>query len=146
MITASAISGTASGPSQSRKTCAGSSCACSRPRCSPTRSTDLAASQCRWRGGEVIPAAQQGVIDGADLPIVNILALKAYEVSKYCSMTYHNYGPTAAVINLDSWNGMTDPQRKLLQETSRTGKAQASQLTESADKPEKAQDLRQTKG
>src|SRR5437868_2203913 len=26
--------------------------------------------------GEVIPAAQQGVIDGADLPIVNILALK----------------------------------------------------------------------
>jgi TRAP-type C4-dicarboxylate transport system substrate-binding protein len=40
--------------------------------------------------GEVIPAAQQGVIDGADLPIVNILALKAYEVSKYCSMTYHN--------------------------------------------------------
>src|SRR5436305_1675072 len=95
---------------------------------------------------EVIPAAQQGVIDGADLPIVNILALKAYEVSKYCSMTYHNYGPTAAVINLDIWNGMTDAQRKLLQETSRTGKAQASQLTESADKPEKAQDLRQTKG
>src|SRR5216684_4447781 len=51
--------------------------------------------------GEVIPAAQQGVIDGADLPIVNILALKAYEVSKYCSMTFHNYGPTAAVMNLD---------------------------------------------
>ena len=57
--------------------------------------------------GEVIPAAQQGVIDGADLPIVNILALKAYEVSKYCSMTYHNYGPTAAVINLELWNGLT---------------------------------------
>ena len=57
--------------------------------------------------GEVIPAAQQGVIDGADLPIVNILALKAYEVSKYCSMTYHNYGPTALVINLDVWNGLT---------------------------------------
>src|SRR5436305_14569327 len=96
--------------------------------------------------GEVIPAAQQGVIDGADLPIVNILALKAYEVSKYCSMTYHHYGTTCAVINLDLWNGLTEAQRKLLQETSRTGKAQASQLTESADKPEKAQDLRQTKG
>src|SRR5215469_9932735 len=54
--------------------------------------------------GEVIPAAQQGVIDGADLPIVNILALKAYEVSKYCSMTSHNYGPTCSVINLDIWN------------------------------------------
>ena len=44
--------------------------------------------------GEVIPAAKQGVIDGGDLPIVNIVALKIYEVSKYCSMTFHNYGPT----------------------------------------------------
>src|SRR5207244_6817032 len=35
--------------------------------------------------GEVIPGAQQGAIDGADLPIANILALKPYEVSKYCS-------------------------------------------------------------
>ena len=60
--------------------------------------------------GEVIPAAQSGVIDGADLPIVNILALKAYEVSKYCSMTYHNYGPTAAVMNLDLWNGLSEAQ------------------------------------
>src|SRR5260221_8630159 len=71
-------------------------------------------------GGEVIPAAQQGVIDGADLPIVNILALKAYEVSKYCSMTFHNYGPTAAVMNLDIWNGLSDPHKKLIAETSRT--------------------------
>ena len=45
--------------------------------------------------GEVITGGAAGVIDGADLPIINILALKAYEVSKYCSMTYHNYGPTA---------------------------------------------------
>jgi tripartite ATP-independent transporter DctP family solute receptor len=90
--------------------------------------------------GEVIPAAQQGVIDGADLPIVNILALKAYEVSKYCSMTYHNYGPTAAVINLDVWNGLTEPQRKLLQDTSRAAQAKVRQLTESVDNPEKAKE------
>ena len=61
--------------------------------------------------GEVIPAAQQGVIDGADLPIVNILALKAYEVSKYCSLTYHNYGPTALVMNLEMFNGLTRRSR-----------------------------------
>ena len=36
---------------------------------------------------EVITAAQQGVIDGADLPVVNMVPLKAYEVSKYFSMT-----------------------------------------------------------
>jgi len=44
--------------------------------------------------GEVITAAKQGVIDGGDLPIVNMKALKIYEVSKYASLTYHNYGPT----------------------------------------------------
>src|SRR3979411_3521533 len=91
--------------------------------------------------GEVIPAAQQGVIDGADLPIVNILALKAYEVSKYCSMTYHNYGPTAAVINLDLWNGLTDGQRKLLQDTSRAAQAKVRQLPESVDNFDKAKQL-----
>src|SRR5436305_2958947 len=96
--------------------------------------------------GEVIPAAQQGVIDGADLPIVNILALKAYEVSKYCSMTYHNYGPTAAVINLDLWNGLTEAQRKLLQETSRAAQAKVRQLTESVDNLEKAKELLEAKG
>src|SRR5438034_22202 len=96
--------------------------------------------------GEVIPAAQQGVIDGADLPIVNILALKAYEVSKYCSMTYHNYGPTAAVINLDIWNGLTEPQRKLLQDTSHAAQVKVRQLTESVDNPEKAKELLEPKG
>ena len=96
--------------------------------------------------GEVIPAAQQGVIDGADLPIVNILALKAYEVSKYCSMTYHNYGPTAAVINLDIWNGLTDAQKKLLQETSRTAQEKVRQLTESVDNFDKAKELLEAKG
>jgi len=96
--------------------------------------------------GEVIPAAQQGVIDGADLPIVNILALKVYEVSKYCSMTYHNYGPTAAVMNLDIWNGLTEPQKKLMTEASRTAQQTVRQLTESVDNLAKAKELLEPKG
>ena len=55
--------------------------------------------------GEVISAAKSGVIDGGDLPIVNQLALKIYEVSKYCSMTFHNYGPTLNTMNLAVWEG-----------------------------------------
>ena len=61
--------------------------------------------------GEVITAAKQGVIDGGDLPIVNMKALKIYEVSKYASMTYHNYGPTNAVMNLEIWNGLSPEHR-----------------------------------
>jgi tripartite ATP-independent transporter DctP family solute receptor len=96
--------------------------------------------------GEVIPAAQQKVIDGADLPIVNILALKAYEVSKYCSMTFHNYGPTAAVINLELWNGMTEPQKQIIQDASRTAQAKVRDLTESVDNLAKAKELLEPKG
>ena len=100
----------------------------------------------KYSRGEVIPAAQQGVIDGADLPIVNILALKAYEVSKYCSMTYHNYGPTALVINLDIWNGLTPTQQKLLLDASRTAQERIRGLTESVDTVEKAKELLEPKG
>jgi TRAP-type C4-dicarboxylate transport system substrate-binding protein len=63
------------------------------------------------------PAAQQGVIDGADLPIYNINALKVYEVSKYVSMTFHNYGPTLLVMNLDVWKSLTPDQQKLFMES-----------------------------
>ena len=96
--------------------------------------------------GEVIPAAQQGVIDGADLPIVNILALKAYEVSKYCSMTYHNYGPTVNVMNLDIWNGLAKPEQRLLLDVSREAQGKIRQATESVDNLQKAKELLTPKG
>jgi len=51
-ITASAISGTASGRSPSPRICAASRCGSSRPRCSPTRSTGWAASPCHWPGAK----------------------------------------------------------------------------------------------
>jgi TRAP-type C4-dicarboxylate transport system substrate-binding protein len=96
--------------------------------------------------GEVIPAAQQGVIDGADLPIVNILALKAYEVSKYASMTYHNYGPTLAVINLGIWNELTAEQKKLVKDAAMEAQRKLREMTESVDNFAKAKELLEAKG
>ena len=96
--------------------------------------------------GEVIPAAQSGVIDGADLPIVNILALKAYEVSKYCSMTYHNYGPTVNVINLAIWNGLSKDEQKLLLDVSREAQERIRKDTETVDSLAKAKELLEPKG
>jgi tripartite ATP-independent transporter DctP family solute receptor len=95
---------------------------------------------------EVIPAAQSGVIDGADLPIVNILALKAYEVSKYCSMTYHNYGPTVTVINLGIWNSLPKDQQTLLLDLAREAQAKIREATESVDNLAKAKELLEPKG
>src|SRR6187399_3067187 len=83
--------------------------------------------------GEVITAAKQGVIDGGDLPIVNIKALKVYEVSKYVSMSYHNYGPTNVVMNLEIWNGLSDEHKKLLLDISRETQTKIREATESVD-------------
>jgi TRAP-type transport system periplasmic protein len=95
---------------------------------------------------EVIPAAQSGVIDGADLPIINILALKAYEVSKYCSMTYHNYGPTVTVINLGIWNSLPTDQPTLLLDLAREAQGKIREATESVDNLQKAKELLEPKG
>ncbi len=83
--------------------------------------------------GEVISAAKSGVIDGGDLPIVNQLALKIYEVSKFCSMTFHNYGPTLNTMNLDTWNGLSPAHQKLMLDTSREAQTKIRELTELVD-------------
>lgn len=88
--------------------------------------------------GEVVTAAKQGVIDGGDLPVVNMKALKIYEVSKYASLTYHNYGPTNAVMNLDIWNGLTPDQQKLVMDLSRAAQEKIREATESVDNFAKA--------
>jgi TRAP-type C4-dicarboxylate transport system substrate-binding protein len=106
----------------------------------------LGASAVPMAWGEVVPAAQQGVIDGADLPVYNIFALKIYEVSKYVSLTYHNYGPTLAVINLEIWKSLTPDQQKLLLEVGREAQSKIRQLTESVDNLAKAKELLEPRG
>jgi tripartite ATP-independent transporter DctP family solute receptor len=90
--------------------------------------------------GEVITAAKQGVIDGGDLPIVNMKALKVYEVSKYASMTYHNYGPTNVLMNLEIFNSLSDAHKKLILDVSREAQGKIRQLTESVDNFAKAKE------
>ena len=96
--------------------------------------------------GEVIPAAQQGVIDGADLPIVNINALKIYEVSKYVSMTFHNYGPTLVVMNLAIWQGLTPEQQKLILDVGHEAQGKIREATESVDNFAKAKEILEARG
>jgi len=106
----------------------------------------LGASAVPMPWGEVVPAAQQGVIDGADLPIYNINALKVYEVSKFVSMTFHNYGPTLLVMNLDVWKSLTPEQQKLFLEVGREAQKKIRDLTESVDNLAKAKEILEAKG
>jgi tripartite ATP-independent transporter DctP family solute receptor len=106
----------------------------------------LGASAVPMPWGEVVPAAQQGVIDGADLPIVNINALKVYEVSKYASMTYHNYGPTVLVMNLEIWKSLPPDQQKLIMDVGMEAQKKIREATESVDSYAKAKEILEAKG
>jgi tripartite ATP-independent transporter DctP family solute receptor len=64
--------------------------------------------------GEVIPAIQQGALDGAELPMANILATKAYDVAKYCSLTFHRFGPGFLAMNRNIWNSLTPDEQKVV--------------------------------
>lgn len=96
--------------------------------------------------GEVVSAAKQGVIDGGDLPIANINNLKIYEVAKYTALTYHNYGPTCIVMNLDIWNGLSDAHKKLFLDVGREAQDTVRKLIESVDNLESAKKLLEPKG
>ena len=96
--------------------------------------------------GEVISAAKSGVIDGGDLPVVNFEALKIYDVSKYCSLTFHNYGPTVNVMNLDVWNGLNDEHKKLMLDISRETQEKIRSATESVDNFAAAKKLLEPRG
>ena len=96
--------------------------------------------------GEVVSAAKQGVIDGGDLPVANIDALKIYEVAKYTSLTYHNYGPTCVVMNLEAWGALSDTQKKLFMDVGREAQSKVRNLIESVDNLESAKKLLEPKG
>ena len=73
------------------------------------------------------------MVDGADLPVANIFNLKAYKVSKYASLTFHNYSPTVTVINPGIWKGLSSDQQKLLQEISMQAQKRMCSDIESVD-------------
>jgi len=98
------------------------------------------------RPGEVVSAAKQGVIDGGDLPIINIDALRIYEVSKFCSMTFHNYGPTLIVMNLEMFENLSTEHKKLLLDLGREAQNRVRHATESVDNFESAKKLLEPKG
>jgi tripartite ATP-independent transporter DctP family solute receptor len=89
-------------------------------------------------GAEIYTAAQQGVVDGGDMPVANMVPLKLYEVSKYYSLTNHNYGASLLAINLDVWKSMSSDEQKLLLSLGKEAQARHRKSIESYDSLEGA--------
>src|SRR6476660_5541121 len=64
--------------------------------------------------GEVYTALERGVVDGYGWPVTGIFDLGWEKVTKYRLEPAFYSVEVNALVNLDTWNGLTDAQRKVL--------------------------------
>jgi tripartite ATP-independent transporter DctP family solute receptor len=65
---------------------------------------------------ELYVALQQGVVDGQENPLMNIHASKLYEVQKHLALTGHKYEMTPFLMSKRTWDRLSDPDRRIIQE------------------------------
>ena len=65
---------------------------------------------------ELPTALQQGLADGQENGVTNILAAKLYETQKYVTLDAHVYSFHAYLISETFWDSLSNDQRKIVQE------------------------------
>lgn len=64
--------------------------------------------------GEVYSALQQGVVDGQDNPLSQIVTSRFYEVQKYVSLVNIVYSTDVVVMNLNKYNSLSPAHQQLI--------------------------------
>jgi len=64
--------------------------------------------------GEIYPALEKGVVDGAAVPLIGVLDQRWFEVAKYLLRPTFGNLAYSILINLNTWNRLTEQQRQLL--------------------------------
>jgi len=67
---------------------------------------------------EVYSALQQGVVEGEENPVFNILGSRFNEVQKYLVLTRHVHDVSPFIISGTAWDSWTDEQRGWVQQAS----------------------------
>lgn len=65
---------------------------------------------------EVIPALQQGTIDGQENPLSVIVSAKLSEVQKHLTLSGHVYSPAMLLVSMPFWEGLSDEEKAAFQE------------------------------
>ena len=60
---------------------------------------------------EVVPALQQGAIDGQENPLSVIVSANLNEVQKYLTLDGHVYSPAIILMSKSVWDGLDDTQK-----------------------------------
>ena len=114
---------------------------------SPTRVLmfeTLGASPVNMSFAEVYLALQSGTIDGQENPLADIMARSLQEVQKHISISNHVYTPVTLVMNQARYEGLTDVQRKAVDEAAAEAAVTVRKMGEEKDLALLAQ-LKQTK-
>jgi tripartite ATP-independent transporter DctP family solute receptor len=82
---------------------------------------------------EAIPAVQQGVVDGMDVPVTTIIKFKIYEITKYAAITNHYFTATPLLVNLKIWKGFTADQQKMMTQVGQEAANKEREMMEKAD-------------
>lgn len=79
-------------------------------------------------GGEIYPALERGVVDGAAWPTVGAVAYKWYEVADYMMRPSFGQVSHLVLMNLDTWNGLDDTTRSEIEAAAREFEIEANRL------------------
>jgi len=63
---------------------------------------------------ELFAALQQGVVDGEENPIANIVTAKFFEVQEYLSLTGHVYAPTVIMASPAIWKKLSEDDKAIM--------------------------------
>lgn len=71
---------------------------------------------------ELIPALQQGTVDGQENPIPVIVANNIDQVQKYLSLTGHVYSPALLIGSPALWERLSDAEKAMFMQAARAGR------------------------
>lgn len=75
----------------------------------------MGASPLTISGGELYTALQTKVVDGESMPLAAIESLKLYEVSKYISLTNHQWSGLWLIANGDIWKSLPPDLQQIIE-------------------------------
>ncbi len=83
---------------------------------------------------EVIPALQQGAIDGQENPLSVIVSAKLWEVQKYLTVSGHVYSPAMLIVSPSFWDNLSDDEKKIFADGALKGKEAMRAFVDNSEK------------
>ncbi|HEV7434313.1 MAG TPA: TRAP transporter substrate-binding protein [Pseudorhizobium sp.] len=83
---------------------------------------------------EVIPALQQGAIDGQENPLSVIVSAKLWEVQKYLTVSGHVYSPAMLIVSPAFWDSLSDEDKKIFTDGAIKGKEAMRAFVDNSEK------------